>query len=825
MKKITKFLDSVMGGIKRTCVAKALAVFAVASVTTSSFAQTTETTKPVINGVEDFVGLTPDQVKAAVVAENYVSSPNKFDDKTKVLFLYNVKTGKFLNVGGYWGTCASLHDYGKALWVNAKKVNAKNEYLRFAVDNINDTGNWLGYMFAADNERDRDVYIDRGSDKDHISSSTWTIELKSGDNNIKNTVKIFTTINSAPANFSDQVGKTYYLSANPDYDGTNNSCDAYETPVQGYDEWRIFTYDQIYEAQKDGSVDNMKDALDLSFRLKSPTFDRHDGDIQYWKTFNFVNGDQNKAGFAKFGLEKYHTTSLSWNKAEAERKWEAGYNFNGMEFTDVQDYQCYLAKYFCGSITGKCGILYQDINITLPGTYVIECKGYSNTTKAKLFAGVLDLAHENNKMVDGTMNSTVFNQTSNMTADEQTRLHISEKNMDYAGQAFFDNRKYMNSVVLTVPESAFYKNGSKTDKYTSITIRLGVMTGVYNTDASQVEDAAPGEWTVFDDFRLQYASNKTGSDLILDQDRNELGYLVNSNELFQNKTLHLNKKFVLDKWNTFVLPVNLTKDQVWSAFGGTTRLAKLSNLTETGIEFESVDLTSLKDKEPAIEAYQPYIIFPGKGADQTPKYTGTVYVNNKSVDVTIAADHYVIPKVSLLLTKDGNKDFSKMDQSTWATNMSVKSTDGKMEAWGTFARTFDPNATQDEKEGTWNFSNNKGNIIGGRDDLRGCYFFDNGKMYHSSSDPDKYRVRGLRGFSCWFKPVNGTTTANALFTLDGVSQGTTGIEDILADYEQPVSRFANGIYNLNGQLVKQGNSTAGLPSGMYIVNGKKCIVR
>lgn len=814
MKKITKFLDSVMGGIKRTCIAKAVAVFAVASITTSSFAQTQEGEKPVINGVEDFKGLTPDQVKAAAVDAGTFS----FEEKTKVLFLYNVKTGKFLNVGGYWGTCASLHDYGKALW-----VNLKNGYVRFAVDNINDTGNWLGYMFAADNERDRDVYIDRGSDKDHISSSTWTI--KSTGDNVHNTVKIFTTINSVPSGYEDQMGKTYYLSANPDYNGTNNSCDAYDKDLGEYSDWRIFTYDQIYQAQKDGSVDNMKDALDLSFRLKSPTFDRHDQDIQYWKTFNFVNGDQNKAGFAKFGLEKYHTTSLSWDKAEAEGKWEAGYNFNGMEFTDVQDYQCYLAKYFCGSITGKCGILYQDINITLPGTYVVECNGYSNTPKAKLFAGVLDLAHENKKMVDGTMNSTVFNQTSNMTADEQTRLHISEKNMDYAGQAFFDNRKYMNSVVLTVPESAFYKNGSKTDKYTSITIRLGVMTGVYNTDASQVEDAAPGEWTVFDDFRLQYASNKTGSDLILDQDRNELGYLVNSNELFQNKTLHLNKKFVLDKWNTFVLPVNLTKDQVWSAFGGTTRLAKLSNLTETGIEFESVDLTSLKDKEPAIEAYQPYIIFPGKGADQTPKYTGTVYVNNKSVDVTIAADHYVIPKVSLLLTKDGNKDFSQMDQRTWATNMSVKSTDGKMEAWGTFARTFDPNATQDEKEGTWNFSNNKGNIIGGRDDLKGSYFFDNGKMYHSSSDPDKYRARGLRGFSCWFKPVNDTTTANALFTLDGVSQGTTGIEDILADYEQPVSRFANGIYNLNGQLVKQGNSTAGLPSGMYIVNGKKCIVR
>ena len=192
------------------------------------------------------------------------------------------------------------------------------------------------------------------------------------------------------------------------------------------------------------------------------------------------------------------------------------------------------------------------------------------------------------------------------------------------------------------------------------------------------------------------------------------------------------------------------------------------------------------------------------------------------MNVTIAADHYVIPKVSLPLTDDGNnKDFSKMntemDKDKWATKMSVKSTDGKMEAWGTFARTFG-DATQNP-DGTWDIQH-KGNIIGGRDDLKGSYFFDNGKMYHS----DK-RARGLRGFSCWFKPVNGTTTANALFTLDGVSQGTTGIEDILADYEQPVSRFANGIYNLNGQLVKQGNSTAGLPSGMYIVNGKKCIVR
>ena len=808
MKKITKFLDSVMGGIKRTCVAKALAVFAVASITTSSFAQTKETTQsPVINGVEDFVGLTPAQVKAAVVDENYVKDPDKkFNDKTKVLFLYNVKTGKFLNVGGYWGTCASLHDYGKALWVN--DVNDSN--LRFAVDNINDTGHWLGYAFAAADERDRDVYIDRGSAADKISSSTWTI-VSTGDK-VHNTVKIFTTIISAPANFSDQVGKKYYLSANPNNHDTGVSCSAYleGTNLDGNDEWRIFSYDYIYEKQKNGIVNNMKNALELSFRLKSPTFDRHDSDIQYWKTFNFVNGDQDKAGFAKFGLEKYYVTSALWNKAEAEGKWKTGYKFNGKAFSGVDDYQCYLAKYFCGSITGKCGILYQNITITLPGTYVIECKGYSNTTKAKLFAGVLDPT-DNNKMVDGTMNSTVFNQVSNMSADEQDALHTADHNMDYAGKAFFDNRKYMNSVVLTVPESAFTKNPDGTTK--PATIRLGVMTGTYSTDASKVEDAASGEWTVFDDFRLQYASTNTDQDLILDEMRDNLNYLVNGSDKYENATLHLNKTLTKNKWNSLVLPVNLTKNQLQSTFGANTRLAKLTTLTSTSIEFESVDFTDKADDYVALEACKPYIIFPEKDKEESnsASYTAILNVKNEKKKVNVPAGHYTIAKVK-------NVDFSNIKTEDWTTKL-VDAADGSIAAYGTFARTFGEYTEKDE-DGTYSDVTSKGTIISGRPRLEHSYFFDKGNMYHSTGRP-----RGLRGFSCWFQPTTTSGAQNAQLTIDGVSQGTTGIEDILADYEQPVSRYANGIYNLNGQLVKQGNSTAGLPSGMYIVNGKKCIVR
>ena len=818
MKKVSYFLNSVIEGLKRTCVAKALAVFAVASVTTSSFAQTTETTQSVINGVEDFVGLTPEQVTAAAVDKGKFS----FEDKTKVVFLYNVKTGKFINVGGYWGTCTDLHEYGKAMW-----VNVNGSYLRFAVDNVNDTGNCLGYVFGVANERDRDVFVDRGSDADKASSSDWTIEPISGD--AKNTVKISTTIKSIPTvtekeDYSDQLGKKYYLSANPAYDGTNVSCSAYENPTDGYDTWRIFTYDQIYEAQK-GSVNNMKTALELSFRLKCPSFERNDNDIVNWNTYDFKTKDLNKTGFAKFGLENVYCNSAKWGENEV---YDAdnfsdktfSYEFDGTTYTNSADYRCYLGKYYCSSITGKCGMVYQDIDITLPGTYVIECKGYSNTTKAKLFAGVLDPGKPN-YMVSGTMNKTVFNQVSNMSAEEQEALHTADHNMDYAGKAFYDDRKYVNNVVLTVPESAFLKSADGTDKYESVKIRLGVMTGEYNADNTQVEAPKADEWTVFDDFRLQYASTHTAQDLVLDEMRDNLNYLVNTTNTYENTTLHLNKTLTKNKWNSLVLPVSLTKDQLQSAFGANVRLAKLKTLTSTAIEFESVKLNDIEYTDVALDAYMPYIIFPEKEKTESnsASYTASLTVEGKNepIKVNVPADHYTIAKVT-------NVDLSKINPNGGWTTTLVETDDHSIAAYGTFARTF--GKYTEKEDGTYTDVTEKGTIISGRDPLYDCYFFDKGNMYHSGKKEDNGRARGLRGFSCWFKPLDTTKAQNVSFTLDGVTpNGTTGIEDILADYEQPVSRFANGVYNLNGQLVKQGNSTAGLPSGMYIVGGKKCIVR
>lgn len=823
MKKITKILDSVMSGLKRTCVAKAIAVVAVATIAMNSFAQ-----EETITGVKDLAGKDLTYINSNVTTDG--SYPAEMG---KMFFLYNEKTGKFLNLGSYWGTHVALADYGKPLWVITgtreiclnpddligKKYQTNNVLLfahNMATTLSEDQGPYVGWI-ANDKKpaEDRGVFVDRKNTKETIYG--WELEFT---DNTMNTCKLKTKKTEERYGvwpnwhycWSDDV----YLCGVPASVDPNRSCEAYSAAdieskgLTGYDTWRIMTYEDIYKLQNK-NTENMTKSIDLSFMLKTPGFQRGDNDIKNWKTYNFATKqyNENNAGFALFGLSKYYSTVANWENV-VEGLTKTPYVFYGVSYDNTKDgsekYKRNLGKFFCASITNHRGIVYQDVTVKLAGTYVVECKGFSTTDKAALVAGVLNPNYGTNNepmMLGGVLNSTTLSQTSNMTTDEQNRLHISEKNMDYAGKEFYEHSKYTNSVIVVVPQSAIDANGSAT-------IRLGVMVG------SQSETAAQnGEWTVFDDFRLLYASKNTEADLILDQDRDNLNYIYDIKKPLQNKTLRLNKTFTAHKWNTLVLPVSLTLKQLRDAFGPSTRLAQLEMLTESGIQFKSVGFTDKADDYVALEAYKPYLIIPEKSEGQAAEYT-SVYVETGAsaaeyLRVKIAKNHFVIPKVSLSVA-----DLKKVNQTTWATAVST-SIYGKMEAWGTLARTF--GTLSDNVENGYEFTND-GKIIEGRDKLIGSYFFANGKMYHSDS-----RVRGLRGFSCWFKPAEGSKK-NAQITIDGVTQsGTTALDDIFTDGEQTVSRFAQGVYNLNGQLVKKGNSTAGLPSGVYIVGGKKCIVR
>ena len=760
-------------------------------------------------GAATLKGQTAEQILAAKVNDKLVGS---LDDPNKVFFFYNVKTGKFLSMGGYWGVHASLKDTPVAFWAQ----NGSSTAINFAQDLKTKQGSWMKWVENS-NSTDEGVFLDRGSSlgQYYTGYNGWFLEKDPTDAK-HNTYRLYTYTGKTTLWPSKQV----YLSALGDAASEKN-CDAdtKDNLINSglwdeHSQWRIISLKEIQDLM-DVASENLTDPLDLTFKLACPGFDRGRMDIDAWKAVA-------TGGYARIGLEQCFHKFVPNGKTESltrgsdknydntfDKNYEFPYKGDQLQtFADREDYKRHMAKYFCMDVRGMHGYIYQKQNVTKPGTYVIECKGYSNTPKALLFAGIGQ--NDGSGLVEGTKRTTTLNQVSNMPADEQARLHVSELNMDYAGKEFYESSKYTNSVIVQVTQAMIDQAGAE-----GVSIAFGLNIG----DGSQTPNL--NEWTVFDDFRLIYVSNTKNEDLVLDELRGDLEYLKNG-ITYKNRVLRLTKTFKQNSWNSFVLPVNLTVKQLRDAFGGIVRLAKLNALTATELQFETVTLDGKADKDIALVAYQPYIIFPSKTMEDhnNSPYTATIAKNGSTDNpykVTIQAQRFEIPNVTFATNANNENDLSNMDE-YWTTKLThnVES----ITAYGTFVRTFDEEATQDKTTGKWSFSSSKGTIRQGYDDLVGSYFFDYGNVYYTEN-PDK--VRGLRGFSCWFKPNNNVAPA---VYIDGVKQETelTAIGELIVGPEA-ANRYGknDGVYNLQGQRV--GNTTEGLPSGIYIVNGRKHVVR
>lgn len=805
-------------------------------------AQDTNTNGTHIAGIESLTGCSKEDVKNAVISDNTFPE----DDKSKIFFLYNVKTGLLLNAGGYWGTHVSLKEYGMPLWIHIDEDKWIHLAQKFDSKESKEEGNYLEYETGNDSIEDNGVYIDRayiykgltGTLK-NIVKRGWELEAVSGKTY---TYRLYTYSNTSKApNTIPIFGKTkYYLIAAKTQGDVDKNCYAVKKGskeiADGNDEWRFLSYQQILDLQ-DKNTGNIISSIDLTFRLQCPGFSRENAAMSNWKAYQYRRSEEGKI---RLGLEHYYKPYVNSDVTTAgyctisdsytndfDDKTIKNYKFpdgsNAITFTENKNYERHCGKYYCADAKNFRGTIYQDVKVSHSGAYVIECKGFSTTTKAKLYAC---LVKDDNTADKKTMHATILGQTDYMSAQEKKALHIEEQNMDYAAKEFYGSHKYFNSVLVQVPDG-----GGK--------IRFGIEIGTQN-DKEPVE----GEWTVFDDFRLLYTSRTIDGDLVLDQDRDNLDYLEKCSNTYKSVTLHLNKTFDKDKWNGFVLPVSLTKDQLTQAFGPNVKLAKLNKLTSNEIQFVSIDMSTVGNDEIAMQAYVPYIIFPTKHTEQeqTPAYTAKLSKigNGQAKDerVIIGMNHIDIPNVTFTVDKENKNDLTNMNTTNWTTNSSIVvdgsgtpfvTGNGKMIAFGTFARTFGKgeqnNTTDKDKDdyGKWTITD-KSTIIDGRSDLKRCYFFSNGKMYYS-----KERTRGLRGFSVWFAPTtaSGNPAKPANVFLDGVSlDKTTGINPIIyGEEESRIDRFAHGIYSLNGQLISNSSSLDGLPSGIYILNGKKVIKR
>lgn len=430
------------------------------------------------------------------------------------------------------------------------------------------------------------------------------------------------------------------------------------------------------------------------------------------------------------------------------------------------------------------------------GWFIIRCKGFSNEG-AQLFVVETTESSSNGGTTYAENGSRVTTALNVFTSTQSATNRMLQAGKDFAAG------KYENQVMIYIEPK---------DGVSTYHLRFGISVPSTNKTDGQ---------TIFDSFRMLYATSTGAPDLILDEDNFDMNYLTETTDEYKNAVLFLRRSFTLNKWNTFILPVSLTYGQMKRTFGDDVRLARLNYLTDSSIRFVTVEPAS--DNDVMLQAYTPYIIKPTKapgnntqdeeelhvgssGSTQPWKgaYKGTVVTEGK---ISIPEKHYVISMVTLdrktLPTSDNiNTHTNRMDEK-WVsvlTDQAVLS-DHTMNAYGTLAKTY-----------------NNGKIIEGRDNLSGSYYMKGNSIYQVPSG----KSYGLKAFRCWFKPGTSGNAKRVEMYLDDVLMDaieTTGISSVFADNGSAKS----GIYSISGQLM--GYSLQGLPSGLYVVNGKKIVVR
>ena len=690
--------------------------------------------------------------------------------------LLNVATEKFLNIGGAYGRHASLNDYGMYLWIfdNSKTGGTYNIRTRQNLvkgnssvpENKNNADSYVQYI---DNDpRKNGVYLDC-QPEDKSREFGWKFEQAEGYSATNKIYRLSTYGNR-------------YLTATPD-DADGNLCEATAgNSDSDYQLWKLVTVEEYYNLF-DNSPSSVSSPIDISFLGHGLHFGYNCTDDTGW----LPAGPASTSHFLVSGVDGYY-----------KKFTDAAYN--GKNYND--DYLYKNSKFFCGSITNDKNDIQQYIIVSKPGWYIFRCKGFSNTGVAKLY-------------VTNVMNSD----------NSETLLNPLEangpKNMLEAGEAFYAD-KYENEVMIYVSSANI---SSEYGAYLIFGIKV-------DGDGSNTTTA----WTAFDDFRILYAGDAPEApQLVLDENYPDMRYLTETYYDYKNTVLHLNRSFSLNKWNTLILPVSLTYGQMKNAFGSEVLLAELYELNENSVRFKTVDCNS--DADIMLNAYTPYIIKPTKSAGTNAAYTTLrlrKYANqywlgeSESIkydgegkdyytggQVTIAANHYIIPEVTL----DRSLFGTKLDEHWVSKTVPNASTSGMgMACKGTLARTYYVNG-------------NKGVFYtdGGetRDNLAGDYFMKGGEMWKVPEE----KQYGLKAFRCWFELTNGTDPAlnspapakDVLLYIDGIADNTTAIEDVEADpiFSNAKAAYADGVYNLYGQRVRNGSSLEGLPEGIYIVNGKK----
>ena len=773
---------------KGSIAAVALAAVLMAANATVASAQnkataSNETEKTVIGGVDDLSGVDPSSA--------YCANGTNVTDGNKIVYLYNVGAKKFLSIGGLWGTQAALNVSPHPIYMYWNSIS-KTYFLESKVKGSS-TGTYMGIIWDKFFKKDM-LFMDRGGSK---------VTFKQGKG-YSETSKVYLV------NIADQG----YLTAYPDDE--NKICNYTGEATSGtkeYDNqlWKIITKNEYYKLLKTAPA-NMKSVVDASFLITCPDFRINDTDAAKW-IIKSEYQSANVNSHVYFGDETMYKTYDKVSNTQDD-------GFTGR----TEAHQAYYGQYFYCYTKGLRGFnIYQDVKVHKAGWYLLRCNGFSTanssdniTTNGKplanLFIKVLDA---NNNPIKEIYSTATLNGISQADAEALGNTDDGAG----IGRAFFEG-EYENQVQICLDKAL---DGNEISDKNPVTLRIGFY--VDPTDKSEVD---ANELTAVDNFKLYYAGPRRNPELILDEESTDLRYLTEAADEYKNTVLHLNRKLNANMWNSLILPVDLTWGQMKRTFGDAVKVAKLAALTENSVQFVTVEPKN--DDDVMVTAFEPYIVFPPYTQVKSAPYTvehfytsagednsewlGKDYKPSNNEDnrltKTVPANHYDITMVSL--DKEKLKKYVKTD--TWESTTTVSATGGGMVCKGTMAKTYD-----------------NGKIIEGRDDLNGDYFMYKGKLIqvpHGYKDNGERYSYGLKAFRCWFELTDKTSgkPSQVSLLIDGVEDSTTGIADIHCSTDSTsYKRGIDGVFNMNGQMVRRSCSLEGLPKGMYVVDGKKIIIR
>lgn len=758
---------------------------------------------------QNWKGSTPTALKNA--AGNNINT----QDEDANFFLYNVGTGKFLTIGGQWGTQAVLKDVGLLLTMddshNGATINgsdfAYSIHTKYSVFSTAD--NYIQLMDGTDNTSVHDEglwYTDRTTaqvETNNASRDLATFYFHSvGDNKYNIYIRSDRLFSDSPYD-----EKRVYLVA-PE-NATNNSSvgiavtnynSQYSKPSDPNAQWMLLSMSEVRDNFKSETA-NASEATpaDGSYIIRCQNFSRNNGDLSQWRVGKVADNTKLSTDYASSiftgktnnmlapGDDIYlnsATTTVSTNYYIGN-----GYALNDdssngyydnttkpMDGDKNESHQKLYGGYWTANIHGP-GTIWQQIYVPIEtaGWYIISCDGFTTATQGRVYlfaattttqipeqGGLASVDYEDYELGDFNLKTTA---PATYTA---------------AGQMLMNQDGYQKNAMIYIDPSDSKYAGK--DVYLIIGVQATGEEGTAGADNAVNDDA----WTCIDNFEVKYTGNQKRY-IILDETATSIEYINKQVDQDSSYPMRLGRTLQANVWNSLILPVSLTAQQVKLAFGDKTKLSvKNSEPQENAniIEFKSVNL-DVAENTVVLNAGTPYIIKPSI----EPREEAGTFTAVDGSEMKLNEKHYLFNQVTL------NTELTSPDVVSTVYNCGNA---GSLTFNGTYT-------TQENKIPD------------------GSYLLSGGKWYHMTLNGGT--VSKVQGFRTWLEPVNGPSNVNVQFSIDGVIDGdtTNSIEGIENDIN---SKANNKVYNMNGQLVRNGStSLEGLPKGVYIVNNKKYIVK